>query len=342
MEWLRRALGIRRAPRDANVSVRRALLALLAQDAAGAAAELEAAARVHRDDADVFRALALLYQQRGEFGRAIQIQEALLLRRDLDEAVRVEVLGELAEGFRKAGFIRRAAAAYEEVLIRAPRDRHALAGLARLLQSLRDHGRAIEITRRLAREEGRSAAEEEAALLVQQAEVAHAEGRSRDARRAAKRARRRHRGYAPAHVLLGVLEAERGRNASALAAWKEAVEADPRSGAFAYPRLEAAFASAGRTREIEGFLRGVLERRPDDVQARLALARALAAWGEVDAAVAELRTLLERDRTCVPGSSELVRVLLRAGREREALEALPLLLDQIESAQPVGARESSA
>ncbi len=321
--------------------MRRALLALLAHDVATAESELEAVARAHPEDPDVFRALALLYRQRGEFARTIQIHQALLLRRDLDDAVRVDVLGELAEDFRKAGLIRRAAAAYEEVLLHAPHDRRALAGLAKLLESLREHGRALQMVRRLAREEGRNAAEEEAALLVQQAEAAHAEGRSDDARRAARRARRRHPAYAPAHVLLGTLEAERGRNEAALAAWRGAVELDPHGAAIVYPRLEAAFASAGRARQLEGFLRGVLERRPDDAGARMALARALAGWGEVDAAVAELQILLARDPGAVAARASLVRVLLAAGREREALAALPALLAQLER-EEAAVRESSA
>jgi lipopolysaccharide biosynthesis regulator YciM len=344
MSWLKRALrrGSAGASRDANASIRRALLALLERDPVEAERELSEAARAHPHDVDVFRALALLYRQQGEFARALQIRQGLLLRRDLGEDTRVEILGELAEDFRKAGFLRRAAAAYEEVLIHAPRNRRALGGLARLLRSLREHGRALEMTRRLAKVEGRRASEEEAALLVEQAEVAHAEGRSDDARRVARRARRRHRGFAPAHVLLGALEAERGRNEAALAAWREAVEIDPRGSAFVYPRLEAAFASAGRTREFEGFLRRLLEKRPDDSTARLALARALAAWGEVDAAVAELRTLLDRDGSSLPAQAALLRVWLQAGREREALAALPALLALLEHSDPTTARESSA
>ncbi len=344
MGWLGRVLlrGRMRVPPDADASVRRALLALLSHDGAEVEAVLTAAVRAHPHDSDVFRALALLYRQQGEFARAIHMHQSLLLRRDLAADVRVDVLGELAEDFRKAGLIRRAAAAYEEVLIHAPRDRRALGGLARLLQSLRDHGRALQMIRRLARVEGRSAAEEEAALLVQQAEVAHAEGRSDDARRVARRARRRQRGYAPAHVLLGTLEAERGKNESALASWQAAVEADPRCAGFVYPRLEAAFASAGRTREFEGFLRRLLKRRPDDAVARLALARALAAWGEVDAAVAELRTWLARDASALPAQAALVRVLLDAGRQEEALAALPELLERLSLHAAGPPQESSA
>lgn len=340
--WLRRRSARRaREDGDANARLRRALLALLAHEDGDAETELTAAARAHPHDSDVFRALALLLRQRGEFSRAVQIHQGLLLRRDLDEGVRIEILGELAEDFRRAGLIRRSAAAYEEVLTHAPHDRRALSGLAKLLQSLREHDRALRMVRRLAREEGRSAAADEAVLLVQQAETAHAEGRSADALRAVRRARRRDPSHAPAHLLLGTLEAERGRNDAALAAWREAVGVDPRGASVVYPRLEAAFAATGRTREFEGFLRDILDQRPDDVGARMALARALAAWGEVDAAVAELQALLARDPASVPAHAMLVRVLLAASREREALGALSGLLARLER-EEASARETSA
>ncbi len=338
--WFRRFRV--RGSRDPNVSIRRALRALLTRDFAEAEAALAAAARLHSHDVDLFRSLALLYGQQGEFARGTQIQQELLLRRDLGEQTRIEVLAELGDSFRKAGFLRRAAAAYEEVLIHTPRDRHALAGLATLLRSLREHGRALEITRRLARVEGRAVEADEAALLVEQAEAAHAEGRSDDARRLARRARRRDRNGSAALVLLGTLEAERGRSDAALVAWREAALRDPHCGAVVYPRLEAAYAAVGRAPEFVACLRGLLERRPDDATARLALARAVAAGGEVDAAVAELRTLLERDGGSRQAQAALVRLLLGAHREDEALKLLPGLLDHIEREEAVAPRESSA
>jgi tetratricopeptide (TPR) repeat protein len=50
-----------------------------------------------------------------------------------------------------------------------------------------------------------------------------------------------------------------------------------------------------RSREFETYLRELLAERGDDAHARLALARALAARGEVDEALAELRRVLERE-----------------------------------------------
>ncbi len=331
MGWFRRARGDGRAQAgSADAALRRALLAHLARDVETAVETLERAARAHPQDVDVYRALALLYGQQGDFGRSIRMHQTLLLRRDLPEAVRVEVLGELAEDFRRAGFLRRAAAAYEEVLVHEPRHRRALSGLARLLRSLRDPGRALVLLRRLRRSEGRGPGAEESEARLEEAEAAHAEGRSDDARRLLRRARRRDRDHAPTLVLLGTVEAERGRNAAALRAWQEAVRADPRCGPIVYPRLEAAFASAGRTREFEAYLRALLAERPDDAAARLALSRALAAWGEVDAAVAELRTVIDAGGPGALPRAALVRVLLDAKREGEALAELAPLLDAVE------------
>ncbi len=85
----------------------------------------------------------------------------------------------------------------------------------------------------------------------------------------------------------------------------------------------------------------MLEKRPDDAAARLALARALAARGEVDAAVAELRKLLEREGGSLEARASLLRVLLDAGREQDALAALPGLLERLEGESPGARRESS-
>ena len=58
-----------------------------------------------------------------------------------------------------------------------------------------------------------------------------------------------------------------------------------RAGARVYPRLEASYAAADRARDFEGYLEKLIEERPDDVEARLALARARAARGASEEAI---------------------------------------------------------
>lgn len=343
MRWLTRAFGgDARALRDTDAALRGALLAVLERDYDRAEELLARAVRIDSGAIDGFLALARLYRTRGEISRAIQIHQNLLLRKDLEAGQRVSALADLAEDFRKAGLLRRALACHEEVLAHEPRHLVSLRAVVRLLADLREHSRAIDFARRLARVEGRRPGPEEAALWVESAEAAHAEGRSDDARRALEQALRRDPRCVPAWIQLGVLEAERGRSKAALAAWRRVPEIDRRSGPLVYPRLEASFAALGRARGYEQMLQGLLDEHPEDFGARLALARALAARGESEGALAELRRLLERDPEGLEAHCAQGRVLLAAGRDAEALRAYCELLDLLETQGYLGPRESSA
>jgi lipopolysaccharide biosynthesis regulator YciM len=320
---------------------RRALLAALERDLAGAEQALVHLARADSTDFDAHRLLGRLYCARGEIGRAIRVHQNLLLRTDLSARERVDALADLAADFQRGGFVRRAIAAYDEVVAHDPKHVAAHRALVRLLVAVREFPRALDCARRLARLEGRAGAHEQAGLLVEMAQAAHAEGRSSDARKALRRALRLDRTSVRAWAETGALEAERGRTRAALAAWKRAAELDPAAAAPVYPRLEAAFAGRGRARDYEAFLREQLLGRPGDAAATLALARALAARGEVDEAVGLLRGLLEREPERVEAYTALGRILLAAGREAEALKAYEETLGVLERSG-LEARESSA
>jgi lipopolysaccharide biosynthesis regulator YciM len=170
----------------------------------------------------------------------------------------------------------------------------------------------------------------EAELLVRSAEAAHAEGRSDAARRALRRALRKDAGLVPAWIALGEIEAERGRTRAALAAWSKVPRLDRRAGPLVYPRLEASFAADGRAREFETYLGRLIEERPEDREARLALARALAARGAADEALAALRVVAESDPDDPRAAMVTGRILLAEGRDGEAAKALAELLDVLE------------
>ncbi|MDX1578395.1 MAG: tetratricopeptide repeat protein, partial [Gemmatimonadota bacterium] len=260
--WLRALRGRRRRPRDADAAVRQALLRVLEDELDAAEELLSRVARADSDRVDAYLALARLYRRRGEIGRAIRVHQNLLLRRELPEAVRDEALRGLAGDFQRGGFLQRAIAAWEEVLERRPDDGGALAALARLEADARDHERAIELERRLARLEGRDPRGREAELRVRQAETALAEGRGDDARKALRKALRRDPQNARAWLQLGELEAQRGRSRRALAAWQRVPALDRRAAVEVYPRLEAAWAALGRAPEYEAFLTRLVEERP--------------------------------------------------------------------------------
>jgi lipopolysaccharide biosynthesis regulator YciM len=346
VRWLRRAFGRgerSRGSRDATLG--RALVRALEHDLAGSEALLADLVREDSDDVEAYLALARLYRAQGEIGRAIRIHQNLLLRRDLDEERRVEALSGLAGDFQQGGFLRRAIAAWEELVARRPRDAVALRALVRLHADAREFPRALELQRRLAKLEksGRAAARAaRAALCLEQADALRAEGRADEARRALRQAVRLEPGSAEAWIRFGEIEAERGKSRAALDAWRRVPGLDRRAAARVYPKLAATYALLGRARDYEVWLRALIEAHPEDAAARLALARALAARGEVDEAAAQARRVLERDPEHVEAMATLGRALLAEPREAEALKAFAELLDALERQGLLEVRERSS
>jgi lipopolysaccharide biosynthesis regulator YciM len=343
MKWWKRAFGRRRrAPEDVDDALRQTLLAVLDRDLDRAESLLTEAVGLDSNAVEPYLALARLYRLRGEIGRAIRMHQNLLLRSDLTQEQTVGALVNLAADFRQGGFLQRAIASYEEVLGHEPKHLEALRALVPLLAKVRDHERAIELSRRLARAEGRDGSAREAELRVDLARVAAAEGRSDDARRALKRALRKAPDSVEGWVALGAIEAERGRSKAALAAWEKVPPLDRRRGPLVYPRLEATYAALDRARDFEGYLRGLLEEQPDDVHARLALAHALAARGEGDEGIAVLREMLDEQGDVLELRAALARLLLSARRDGEAAAELGALIDTLERRGLLREREKLA
>lgn len=343
MGWFSRAFGgDARAPKDAGSALESALLAVLDRDLARAESMLAAAARLASNGDVAYLALARLYRMRGEIGRAIWIHQNLLLRLRTDSPLGLIAMADLGADFAQGGFLRRAIASYEQVLAQDPKHQAALRALVRLLPDVREFPRAIELARRLARIEGQDAAATEAVLRVAMADAARAEGRNEEARKAVKRALRQDAKSVRAWVVLGELEAERGRAKAALAAWLRVPELDRRAGPLVYPQLEATYAALGRTREFEACLRELLESDPDDRGARLALARSLAARGDGEPALAELARLLARDPDDLEARATLGRILLAESRDADVVKAHGELIEALERQGLLRARESLA
>ncbi len=330
MAWWRGVHGGETQVQDVDAAMRRAFHAVLDHDLDAAESILAAAVRSDSSEIDGYLALASLYRQRGEIGRAIHLHQNLLLRRDLDADVRFQALLGLADDFREGGFLRRAIAAYEEVLAHQPRHARALHALVRLLVDAREPMRAIPLARRLVRIEGKPTSLLEATLWVDLAESERAEGRTQVARKALRRALRIDPQNVRAWIARGLVEAELGNPKRALVAWRRVPEIDRRAGPIVYPRLAATFAALGRARDYETFLQELLASDAEDSGAQLALARALAARGAAEDALTEVRRVLEREPEHIEAHATQGRILLAEGREAEVAKAHEALLDLLD------------
>lgn len=339
MRWRRGERALARTREERERAFRDALQAALDGDLDAVEAELSAIVRADSDEVDGYLALGRLYRRRGEIGRAIRIHQNLLLRSDLEAPQREQALEGLASDFQKGGFLRRALAAWHEVLEGRPRHPAALEAIVRLHADAREYDEALAAHRKLAKLREDGAAAREARLLLEMAEGAQREGRTDDARKALRRALKKDETLAVAWLRLGELEVEKGRSKKAIEAWRKVVEVDRAAAARVYPKLEAGYAAIGKASEFEALLRGLLADRPGDVAARLALARHLAARGDAHAALDELQQLLDANGDHLPAQGARAGILVSEGREAEAVKALDELLGVLDRQGLLSPRE---
>jgi len=319
MGWFSRAFGGgARGPRNLESELYSALLSVLDRDWDRADEVLSRVARSDADGVAPYLALARLYRSRDEVGRAIRVHQNLLLREDLTKEQRLTVLSDLAADFRQGGYDDRAIACYEDVILADKRNGTALRALAQLYEQTGRYERAIEYARRAARQERSGGRDEEARLYAEMAKAQYAEGEHEAARHSAKKALRCNPRCVAAWVVLGNLEAERGRTKAALAAWSEVPRLDRAAGPQVYGKLEATYAALGRIRDFETYVRSLLEEQGEDACARRALATLLAARGETSSSILELNRVLDADADDLETRAALGRLLLTEGRDAEA------------------------
>ncbi|MFK7897446.1 MAG: tetratricopeptide repeat protein [Myxococcota bacterium] len=315
------------AGEETDRALRRSLRAAVAGDWATAETWLERIVEANSKDLDAYQALARLYREQGSIGRAIRMHQNLILRSDVPRASRDEALLELARDFDEGGFRERAISAYEEVLSAKPREALALERLSVLLRETQDVPRALAVLKKFRRRDKDKANALEAKVHLDHAQACAATGDDDGARAALKKCLKRDPACGDAWAMLGELEAERGKTARALDAWKKAVASSPENAEAIYPKIDASFAAKGKPDGFIAYLRDVLKEDPSRHSARVILARALSSKGDAREAVEELARAIEVMPDATELHAELGRQLLASGQEGEALKAYAKLVD---------------
>ena len=302
-------------------ALRRSLRAAVAGDWPTAETWLERIVEADSKDLDAYQALARLYRQQGSIGRAIRMHQNLILRAEVPRKAKDEALLELAHDFDEGGFRDRAISAYEEVLAGKPRNREALERLAVLLHESKDAARALAVIKKLRRHDKTGADALEVEVLLDQAKSLEETGDHDGARSAIKKCLKRDPEQGEAWAMLGELEAERGKTAKALDAWKKAAACNAEGASAIYHKIDASFAAKGKSDGFIGYLRDVLKDDPKNHAACVALARALSSKGETREGIEELSRALQESPTAAVLHAELGAQLLAAHLDGEALRA---------------------
>src|SRR4051794_27146208 len=184
--------------------------------------ELTRATSTDTDALEIQMILGNLYRQKGQVGRAINVHQSLLQRRDLRKLEQAYVLLCLALDFRHGGFVDRALEAFQEVVRLDPKNRYALVNLQKLYEEQHQWGDALRVRGEIATLDGGRRPEDQQILAFLTNEIGNARARAGDteaADRTFAEAIDIDSRTAPAYLNLGDTREEQGNTAAAIEAW---------------------------------------------------------------------------------------------------------------------------
>jgi lipopolysaccharide assembly protein B len=299
-----------------------------------AMSELTKVARDDTDAVDVLQVLSHLHRETGQVERAIQVHQALLARSDLTRAERAHALASLGADFRKAGFLDRAAQAFEEALAFDPNNIYALMGQRKVHEDQRQWREAYEVQTRLARLRKANDGLVLGHLQAQMGEDALAQGDREAAEGAFKAALALDRRVLPARLGLADLYLER-EPARAVAVLEEVERTAPERAYLAFDRLERSYAALDEPERFVEMCERIIRLDARDWRARVALARHLRGRGRHDEAHGLLLRAVESNPQALLVHLELLATLRALGRlGQDALHYLAAAEESVFYADP--------
>jgi lipopolysaccharide assembly protein B len=244
--------------------------------------ELSRAADSVGDPLEIRLILGNLYREKGQVGRAIQEHQALLQRPNLRKLEHANVLLCLGLDYRRGGFVDRATEAFSEVLRLDPGNPYALANLEKIHEEQHQWAQAYAARKELASGDaaGQQGRHHEILAFLENAigQDALKAGAPHEAAARFEAAIELDPATVPAHLNLGDVQLAAGDTAAACRTWEQLVTRAPDRAYLAFERLERAWATSDPAR-FPDLCRRIIDERPQDWRARLALAEHLRARG---------------------------------------------------------------
>jgi len=282
--------------------------------------------KINSDTIETYVALGHLYRSKGDIERAIRIRQGIILRPNLDKAVRLRAIFDLGLDYRKGGFLDRALSAFQEVLEDDPNNIEALEQVERIYEDMYDWEKAFKTRRSISKLiEG----DHRHILAHQKTELGKIQEKNGDivsAEKSYKKALSIFDKCVDIYLHLGDLYFSQQDHRKALSTWKKVVDVAPQFTFLVYQRLEKTYSTMKSLKGVEDFLRESARKNSDSF-IRLALARYLYDKGETDSALNELNQAITSVPSFINARKFLGEILLKDGRNEEALEAYKDLLN---------------
>jgi len=217
---------------------------------------------VNTDTVETHLALGSLFRRRGEVERAIRIHQNLIARPTLDAEQRALALYELAMDYHKAGLLDRAENLFLELTEIPAHTEQALRMLLTIYEHEREWTKAITTARRLTPHNSEGLERRLAQYHCELAVEAIRGSNLANAKKYLKEAMKIDSRCARASLMLGQVEADAGRWAQALEAWKQIEQQDPELLDEVIDSLATAYHHLGRDNDFVAYLGQRMQSNP--------------------------------------------------------------------------------
>lgn len=281
--------------------------------------------QINSDTIETYVALANLYSSKGDIERAIRIRQGIILRPNLDGAIRLRAIFDLGLDYKRGGFLNRAVSAFQEVIDSEPNNVEAHEQIERIYEDMHDWEKAFQARQALSKLVKGNHRHILAHHQTELGKVYEKDGDIAGAEKSYKKAISIFDRCVDAYLHLGDLCSAQQEHKAALAKWKKVVDVAPQFTFLAYQRLERAYAKMENPKPVGDFLKEVAERN-SDASTQLALARYLYQEGETDSALDHVRQAIKSFPPFLDARRFMGEMLLEQGRNEEAIKAYKDLL----------------
>ena len=147
----RKEKRIRFLRRESDKAFFKGIQYILSNDHDQAIEEFTKSVQINSDTIETYVALGNLYRSKGDIDRAIRIRQSIILRPNIDEALKLRALIDLGLDYRKGGFMNRALEALNQALQKEPANLEALDGEEKIYEDMRDWENAYGTRQKIAR-----------------------------------------------------------------------------------------------------------------------------------------------------------------------------------------------
>ncbi len=301
---------------------------ILTNDHDHAIEEFTKSVQVDSDTIETYVALGNLYRSKGDIERAIRIRQSIILRRNIDEKIRVEALFDLGLDYRKGGFLNRALETFLRVAQADTSNVKTLKEIEKIYEELKDWENAFRTRQKIAKLEKGDHQNILAHQLVEVGKILQDKGDLTKAKSFYNKAISAHTGCVDAYLHLGDLYFGRQEYRKAISTWKKVAGVSPRFTFLAYSRLEGAYSRMKNLKPVGDFLKECAKSN-SDAFTHVALARYMYNENDVDGALGEIATALKIAPSFWGARRFKGEMLLALSKEKDALVEYAEIIEHV-------------